>query len=580
MLKVNKLFECPCGASIVNKPSYIKNHNKTNKHQTFLETGEKWEPGCASESCPYVVSYRATLRKEMGTLKYKEMRAAEMRTYRLKKRMENAIDDEGDANNEGDDDEEEKHSEKKKVSILPKKVIDKDSMMEFMSEMLEIIENDKKTRDPIVIKEYISKAIKTFQSNELEKLTIEELVDKLPRFSLVNPSKTIDKKTNFQNMEKIKLLYRYTHTNDNFQAKDLINPTWLENIENVRKQIKKHTKTQESERAYYTAVLSTFTRIDQEKYAVLINTYRDLQNTLQKEIFTIRQANLLSLREKRNWMDWKDILKYNDEDWNSRDKLIKALYTCIPPRRLEYGDLILTEERKDNTIAHMKKSNENYLVMKDDEPKCIILNRYKTWKRYGSYEIDLQNKSVDDKGYVNYKNLLKAVKEFLKGSKLKEGDYVFGRKYGSDFGKEINNVFEGTGKLISCDILRHSFISNFFRNVPDAFSNNDAFLKVYSDAMGHSAYQFQTYRKLDEKGFTEKYIEDELEVETEDYTEKITKSKAFKTIGEIKKKNKEERELEEKKAKDNTSKAKEVAAKSREDRLNRRGKDEVNKPDW
>ena len=36
---------------------------------------------------------------------YKELRKDEMRAYRLKKRMENAIDDEGDANNEGDDDE-------------------------------------------------------------------------------------------------------------------------------------------------------------------------------------------------------------------------------------------------------------------------------------------------------------------------------------------------------------------------------------------------------------------------------------------------------------------------------------------
>jgi hypothetical protein len=72
----------------------------------------------------------------------------------------------------------------------------------------------------------------------------------------------------------------------------------------------------------------------------------------------------------------------------------------------------------------------------------------------------------------------------LKDAKLKVGDYVFGRKYSSDFGKEINAVFEETGKLISCDILRHSFISNFFRTVPDAFSNNDAFLTLSSAALG------------------------------------------------------------------------------------------------
>ena len=131
MLKVNKLFECPCGSEIINKPSYIYNHNKTNKHQTFLETGEKKEPGCHSDSCEYVRQYRAAKRDELGNIDYKISRRDEMREYRLKKRMDTVIDDEGDA----DEEEEEKHAEprKSKVAILPKKVIDKDSMMEFMS---------------------------------------------------------------------------------------------------------------------------------------------------------------------------------------------------------------------------------------------------------------------------------------------------------------------------------------------------------------------------------------------------------------------------------------------------------------
>ena len=160
MLKVNKLFECPCGSEIMNKPSYIYNHNKTNKHQTFLETGEKKEPGCHSDSCEYVRQYRAAQKEELGNIDYRIMRRDEMRAYRLKKRMDNVIDDADD-----EEEEEEKHAEprKSKVAILHKKVIDKDSMMEFMSEMLEIIDKDKKNRDPIVIKEYISKAIKTFQ---------------------------------------------------------------------------------------------------------------------------------------------------------------------------------------------------------------------------------------------------------------------------------------------------------------------------------------------------------------------------------------------------------------------------------
>jgi hypothetical protein len=238
------------------------------------------------------------------------------------------------------------------------------------------------------------------------------------------------------------------------------------------------------------------------------------------------------------------------------------------------------EETKENTIEKMEKKSENYLVLRGKEPYYIILNRYKTWKRYGTYTIDLQNKAIDDLKYLNYRCLLDAIKVFLKDNKsIKLGDYVFGQKYGSDFGKELNKVWDGTKKQISVDILRHSFITNFVKKI-NAGQANDAFLKQYSDAMGHSSHQFLTYRKLDDDKLTEKFIEDEEEVELEEYTEKIIKSKVFKSIGEIKKKNKEERELEEKKAKDNITKAKEAAAKSRDERMKRRGKDEVKKPDW
>jgi|688.fasta_scaffold173674_2 hypothetical protein len=513
--KGQELYTCECGAEIVNKQSYIKKHYKTSKHQNFLATGEVWEPECKADSCESVKKYRENMREEMGDEEYKEKVRNEMRQYRLKKKMEKVIAQQ--------DNKEENEDDEKREDILPKKVIDRDTMIDFMKEMLDIIDKEKKERDPIVIKEYIKNAILTFRAEQLSNMKNDELVEKLPRISLVNPLKTIDKKTNQQNIDKIKLLYKYIHNNDNFQPKDLINPTWLEDTKNVKKKVKENTTTAESQRAYYTAVLSTLTRIDQEKYQSLIDTYRALQKDIQTDIFKIRQANLRTLREKRNWMNWNDIVKYTDKNWTSRDKLIKALYTCIPPRRLEYGNLILAEETKENTLEKMEKKSDNYLVLKGKEPYYIILNRYKTWKRYGTYTIDLQNKAVDDLKYLNYKCLLDAVKVYLKDNKkMKVGDYIFGQKYGSDFGKELNKVWEGTSKQISVDILRHSFITNFVKKISHSQAN-DAFLKQYSDAMGHSSHQFLTYRKLDDDKLTEKFIEDEEEVELEELTEKVSK---------------------------------------------------------
>ena len=319
-------------------------------------------------------------------------------------------------------------------------------------------------------------------------MTNDELVEKLPCVSLVNPLKTIDKKTNKQNIDKIKLLYKYIHNTD-FQPKHLIYPTWLKDINNVKNKVKQHSTTAETERSYYTAVLSTLSRIDKEKYKSLIDTYRALQNATQKDISKVRQTNLQTIDEKRNWIDWDDILKYTNDNWTSKDKLIKALYTCIPPRRLEYGSLILTD---DNTFD----DDKNYLVMIGNEPYFILLNRYKTYKKYGTYVINLQNKAVDELNYINYKNLLNAIKLYLKENNIKNGDYLFGQKYDSNFGKELNKVWEGTNKNISVDLLRHSFITDFVKNIRHS-KVNDAFLKQYSDVMGHSSQMFLTYRKID-----------------------------------------------------------------------------------
>lgn len=324
----------------------------------------------------------------------------------------------------------------------------------------------------------------------LYNMTNEELIEKLPCISLVNPLKTIDKKTNKQNIDKIKLIYKYIHNTD-FQPKHLIYPTWLKDINNVKNKVKEHSSTPETERSYYTAVLSTLSRIDKDKYKSLIDIYRELQNATQKDVMKIRQTNIQTIDEKRNWMDWDDIVKYTDDNWTNKDKLIKALYTSIPPRRLEYGNLILSEE---NTFDNTK----NYLVMIGKEPYFILLNRYKTYKKYGTYIINLQNKEVDELNYINYKSLLDAIKLYLKDNLIKNGDYLFGKNYGSDFGKELNKVWERTNKNISVDLLRHSFITDFLKKIRHS-EVNDAFLKQYSDAMGHSSQIFLTYRKIEEE---------------------------------------------------------------------------------
>ena len=66
----------------------------------------------------------------------------------------------------------------------------------------------------------------------------------------------------------------------------------------------------------------------------------------------------------------------------------------------------------------------------------------------------------------------------------------------SSFGRRLNEVFAKTGKLISVDILRHSFITNFFSKA--SFKTlNDNTLEEVASSLGHSSAMFLSYRKID-----------------------------------------------------------------------------------
>ena len=65
----------------------------------------------------------------------------------------------------------------------------------------------------------------------------------------------------------------------------------------------------------------------------------------------------------------------------------------------------------------------------------------------------------------------------------------------SSFGQRINSVFNGTGKKISCNIMRHSFVTDFLGDKTfNALSNNT--LKTVSQSLGHSSEMFQHYKRV------------------------------------------------------------------------------------
>lgn len=121
--------------------------------------------------------------------------------------------------------------------------------------------------------------------------------------------------------------------------------------------------------------------------------------------------------------------------------------------------------------------NNIILINKDNEPEYIILNKYKTFKTYGKYTINLNNN----------KQLKTSTYNFIKNKKIDE--YIF--KDRNKFYEKLYKTFKGN---ISCNILRHSYITKYLSN-KNILNITDKELSNQAEKMGHSVNMFLCYRK-------------------------------------------------------------------------------------
>ena len=95
---------------------------------------------------------------------------------------------------------------------------------------------------------------------------------------------------------------------------------------------------------------------------------------------------------------------------NITDKLIYALNTLIPPRRLEYRFVVLTDE----TNPQMLQDTNNYLIIRGKWR--FIFNEYKTAQSLGQQEV-----LVPD-------DLKQILLDYIKAKKINVGDLLFSLK--------------------------------------------------------------------------------------------------------------------------------------------------------
>ena len=210
-----------------------------------------------------------------------------------------------------------------------------------------------------------------------------------------------------------------------------------------------------------------------KKYKYFNQIIINLNNDYEK----IRDDNAVSNEDKSKIItDYSDetILNNMDKLDNPLEKVIYGIYMLMPPRRLEYINMIIT------TNSKKLDDDKNYLVLTKRFPSNFVFNDYKTSDTYGSQNIVIPTE------------LRKIIYDYISSSKLKSGDKFIGLNY-NQFIKLTKSVFK---KVYDVDGITNRWLRiSFATHIATLnISNNDKMALV--ETMGHSVRQSSKYRKI------------------------------------------------------------------------------------
>jgi hypothetical protein len=202
-------------------------------------------------------------------------------------------------------------------------------------------------------------------------------------------------------------------------------------------------------------------------------------------------------KEEENWIPLKTLKKLakdRKDDFNIQDQLLIAMYTLMPPVRLDLNNVkivrtsFIDEEtkrpegiaEKQNYIRIYKKSGRTYTD--------LVLNEYKTSKTYGVFN----------------ERLPKPITDLILQLPVSQS-HLFQKKGGEGFssaetfGVYLRSVFKKlTGKNMSVDLLRHIYLTDFRKGE----KTEERKQKVAKKMMNSVSEQTQYLRKNDAESQT------------------------------------------------------------------------------
>jgi len=296
--------------------------------------------------------------------------------------------------------------------------------------------------------------------------------------SYANKISVIHKKK-FEKELDVNILYKIFTNNYNCDDEKYVieNLNYLNNFKTIIDIVNSFYTSLNSQYSYIVPFLTLISYIEQlykVSYNDLALYLRELRDKIEKQ------------RGDNEIKEGKVLIKNFDIDVildnitkldSSIDKLIYALYTIHPPRRLlDYSEMFISN----NIDIDKLDDDKNYVICENDIPSYFVFNKYKTNKFFGKQKIKINN------------NLSLIIQEFIKINKLNYNDSLLNNIKSNTLGKYITNICK---KIYNISItetgLRNSYIT-YINNKKLTLNEK----KTISQMMAHSLTEQQKYNKV------------------------------------------------------------------------------------
>lgn len=290
--------------------------------------------------------------------------------------------------------------------------------------------------------------------------------------------KTIKKESVKQQLKKVENLHKKVTGN----VDDCTNYEWVRNTSKVYDFIMNNTKwkseTKNSQLQALSSILGVLDGYDDE-----YKFYSKASSTGRKELNTEGDKNLLTEAEIAKILPWDGLKNLYRSATDDAEKALIAIYTLIPPRRVKDYQMmkIAMTDLSDDELS----DKFNWLLLsKRGIPTQLIFNNYKTVSTF------------KQQTYQIPRPLASILRKYINDASMSAGEFLF--QYKGDmvkpFSRLVIDTFKKyTGKAVSVNILRHSFITNFL-NKPNL---SIAKRREVATAMAHSVSMQDKYMRID-----------------------------------------------------------------------------------